>query len=295
MRPAAYSPVFPSGRSPILSFARSSIRRLACRPVRQLARSPSCPPPLASSPACLATVCPLPASPTTSSPVCQLARSPDCSSARLPAHLPASLLACPPARFSARSLARPFARLPARSSARSLALLPVHLSVSLVGPLACTPVRSSSGSLVGTLTCAPFRPSADPLVGPSVSPPVCQSSSARSPVRPFTRPPCHTRHPHRHPYPSRAAARLQPDRPHRGAALFGAATRPLTPLPCHPSTGTACKPGPRNGGGGPQTISFVERVCKRESCLIILLKDERRYTRITLGFRSQGVEQFVRG
>ena len=33
----------------------------------------------------------------------------------------------------------------------------------------------------------------------------------------------------------------------------------------------------------------------RESCLIILLREERRYTRITLGFRSQGVEQFVRG
>ena len=42
-------------------------------------------------------------------------------------------------------------------------------------------------------------------------------------------------------------------------------------------------------------MSFVERVRKRESCLIILLKGERRYTRITLGFRSQGVEQFVRG
>ena len=66
-----------------------------------------------------------------------------------------------------------------------------------------------------------------------------------------------------------------------------------------------CKPGPRNGGGGPQTMLFVksvyeERVRKesvrlRESCLIILLKEERRYTRITLGFRSQGVEQFVRG
>ena len=42
-------------------------------------------------------------------------------------------------------------------------------------------------------------------------------------------------------------------------------------------------------------MSFVERVCKRESCLIILLKDKRRYTRITLAFRSQGVEQFVRG
>ena len=42
-------------------------------------------------------------------------------------------------------------------------------------------------------------------------------------------------------------------------------------------------------------MSFVERVFKRESCLIILLKGERRYTRIALGFRSQGVEQFVRG
>ena len=42
-------------------------------------------------------------------------------------------------------------------------------------------------------------------------------------------------------------------------------------------------------------MSFVERVRERESCLIILLKEERRYTRITLGFRSQGVEQFVRG
>ena len=41
-------------------------------------------------------------------------------------------------------------------------------------------------------------------------------------------------------------------------------------------------------------MPFVERVCKRESCLIILLKDERRYTRITLGFRSLVVEQFGR-
>ena len=60
-----------------------------------------------------------------------------------------------------------------------------------------------------------------------------------------------------------------------------------------------CKPGPRDGDGGPQTTSpwfyFEERMCKRESCLIILLREERRYTRITLGFRSQGVEQFVRG
>ena len=62
-----------------------------------------------------------------------------------------------------------------------------------------------------------------------------------------------------------------------------------------------CKPGPRDGGGGPQTIPFVKRECtkrenaQRESCLIIILKEERRYTRITLGFRSQGVEQFVRG
>ena len=37
-----------------------------------------------------------------------------------------------------------------------------------------------------------------------------------------------------------------------------------------------------------------ERVRKRESCLIILLGEERRYTGITVGFRSQGVEQFVR-
>ena len=36
-----------------------------------------------------------------------------------------------------------------------------------------------------------------------------------------------------------------------------------------------------------------ERVRKRESCLIMLLREERRYTRITLGFRSQGVEQFI--
>ena len=34
---------------------------------------------------------------------------------------------------------------------------------------------------------------------------------------------------------------------------------------------------------------YEENVC----CLIILLWAVRRYTRITLGFRSQGVEQFV--
>ena len=39
-----------------------------------------------------------------------------------------------------------------------------------------------------------------------------------------------------------------------------------------------CKPGPRNGGGGPQTMSFVERVCKKENYLIILLKDRREDT-----------------
>ena len=33
---------------------------------------------------------------------------------------------------------------------------------------------------------------------------------------------------------------------------------------------------------------------ERVSCLIILLREERRYTRITLWFHSQGVEQFVR-
>ena len=33
---------------------------------------------------------------------------------------------------------------------------------------------------------------------------------------------------------------------------------------------------------------------KRVSCLIILLREEGGYTRITLGFRSQGVEQFMR-
>ena len=27
-----------------------------------------------------------------------------------------------------------------------------------------------------------------------------------------------------------------------------------------------CKPGPRNGGGGPQTMSFVERVRKEREC-----------------------------
>ena len=48
-------------------------------------------------------------------------------------------------------------------------------------------------------------------------------------------------------------------------------------------------------------MSFEERECakrvrrERESYLVILLKDGRRYTRITLGLRSQGVEQFVRG
>ena len=66
-----------------------------------------------------------------------------------------------------------------------------------------------------------------------------------------------------------------------------------------------CKPGPSNGGGGPQITSFEERKCTRgeyarenvrgENCLIILLKEERRYTRITLGFCSQGIERFIYG
>ena len=47
-------------------------------------------------------------------------------------------------------------------------------------------------------------------------------------------------------------------------------------------------------GGSTQRESAQGENVQRESCLIILLKDESRYTRITLGFRSQGVEQFGR-
>ena len=56
-----------------------------------------------------------------------------------------------------------------------------------------------------------------------------------------------------------------------------------------------CKPGPR-------VEVEVHKQCRRRMlgvyeenvrCLIILLWAVRRYTGITLGFRSQGVEQFV--
>ena len=207
------------------------------------------------------TDCPLPLATTRSAdrpaaadalPIARLFLAPARLAARFPlASSPARQLAsspsCPFARYQlARLPDCPFARLPTRPLARLLVCLPPCSSVCR---LACRYVRLLAVSPVYRLARRPVRQFACPSVCPPASP-------AHSPVRPFTRPPpqrscapvcpsarppCRARHARRHPYPSRAAACLQSDRPHQGAALPGTATRP--PTPCLPA---AQHPAPAN-------------------------------------------------